>query len=182
MSIKLYFKFNPDMYEELYISCDEDSFSFKEFAMTVWNQTMKRRMESGESIDPDDVAVEYYAKIVEIKSTISKGVPLGVKIIKEINKIVTNHLDFVIKMCEKQTKQLKKTNQVGSGGIYAVTVSANGNSVEQVCMVCGDRQGKLKRCSACGVTCYCSAECQKRDWKEHKLVCRTKANIPNGII
>lgn len=182
MSIKLYFKFNPDMYEELYISYDEDSFSFKEFAMTVWNQTMKRRMESGESIDPDNVAVEYYAKIVEIKSTISKGVPLGVKIIKEINKIVTNHLDFVIKMCEKQTKNLKKTNQVGSGGIYAVTCSANGNTVEQVCMVCSDRQGKLKRCSACGVTCYCSAECQKKDWKEHKLVCRTKANIPNGII
>ena len=170
---------NPTVeYEELYMVADMYSCPFKGYVNTVWNDTMKRRMESGESVQPDDVVVEFYAFMVEIKNTVPKGLPLGVKIIKEINKIIKNHLEFVIKMCEKQSKILKKSNQVSSGGIYAVTCSANGDTVEQVCMVCEKRQGKLKKCSACHVTCYCSAECQKKDWKEHKLVCSTKANIP----
>lgn len=32
----------------------------------------------------------------------------------------------------------------------------------------------LKRCSRCGITCYCSRECQKADWKEHKKGCASK--------
>ena len=28
------------------------------------------------------------------------------------------------------------------------------------------------RCSACGVVPYCSPECQKQDWKEHKKACK----------
>lgn len=179
MSFSFYFQMNPDVeYEDLYMVCDGETASFKAFQITLWNDIMKSRMESGKSLEPDDVVVEYYATITEIKNTVPKGLPLGVKIIKEINKIVTNHLNFIMKMCEKQTKNLKKSNQVSSGGIYAVTYSANGDTMEQVCMVCEKRQGKLKKCSACHVTCYCSAECQKKDWKEHKLVCSTKANIP----
>ncbi|TCD71843.1 hypothetical protein EIP91_003186 [Steccherinum ochraceum] len=26
----------------------------------------------------------------------------------------------------------------------------------------------MKKCSRCGITCYCSADCQKKDWKRHK--------------
>jgi hypothetical protein len=40
------------------------------------------------------------------------------------------------------------------------------------CKVCGG-PGKF-RCSACNVTRYCSAICQKKDWKEHKLTCGGK--------
>ena len=30
---------------------------------------------------------------------------------------------------------------------------------------------KLKQCGACQTVAYCSRECQKSDWKEHKKVC-----------
>ncbi|KAJ7787176.1 hypothetical protein B0H14DRAFT_2955196 [Mycena olivaceomarginata] len=34
---------------------------------------------------------------------------------------------------------------------------------------CSKRGVKFKRCSACKKTAYCSVECQKEDWKKHKL-------------
>ncbi len=169
---------NPIMeYEELYIVGGLNTCLFKDYSNNLWNEIMKRRMELGESIHPDDVVVEFYAGITDVKNAVPKQTILGVKIIKEINKIVTNHLQFLMKMCEKQSKILKK---IGSQkeGIYAVACSANGDAMEQVCSVCSKRQGKLKRCSACHLICYCSAECQKKDWKEHKLVCGSKMNVP----
>jgi hypothetical protein len=30
----------------------------------------------------------------------------------------------------------------------------------------------IKRCSKCHVAYYCDAECQKADWKSHKLACK----------
>ncbi|KAK7691694.1 hypothetical protein QCA50_005094 [Cerrena zonata] len=38
------------------------------------------------------------------------------------------------------------------------------------CHVCKERPGD-KLCSACGERSYCSAECQKVDWKQHKAEC-----------
>ncbi|KAI0270594.1 hypothetical protein BC834DRAFT_1031182 [Gloeopeniophorella convolvens] len=42
---------------------------------------------------------------------------------------------------------------------------------EDGCGVCG-KEGKMKSCSACYVVRYCSSECQKSDWKEHKKLCK----------
>jgi len=43
------------------------------------------------------------------------------------------------------------------------------------CHSCGKEQGengeKLKRCSRCSTVWYCNVNCQKIDWKEHRLVC-----------
>jgi hypothetical protein len=180
MSIGFYFQMNPIVdYEELYMVGGMNTCLFKDYSNDLWNETMKSRMERGVSIHPDDVVTEFFAGITDVKNAVSRSTPLGVKIIKEINKVVTNQLQFIIKMFEKQSKNLKKTNHAAvRGGIYAVTCSNNGDIMEQVCSVCGKRQGKLKRCSLCHVTCYCSAECQKKDWKEHKLVCGSKLNIP----
>ena len=43
------------------------------------------------------------------------------------------------------------------------------------CNVCGltQKQKKLKKCGSCKCVFYCSLECQKRDWKDHKKVCKT---------
>jgi hypothetical protein len=41
------------------------------------------------------------------------------------------------------------------------------------CACCdGPGKPKLLVCGACKSTSYCSAGCQKEDWKKHKLVCK----------
>lgn len=37
----------------------------------------------------------------------------------------------------------------------------------QVCLI----QTTCQKCSRCEVACYCSVQCQRSDWPEHKLVC-----------
>mmetsp|Transcript_23536 Transcript_23536/g.22568 ORF Transcript_23536/g.22568 Transcript_23536/m.22568 type:complete len:138 (-) Transcript_23536:243-656(-) len=43
------------------------------------------------------------------------------------------------------------------------------NQKSQSCPVC-DKESS-KRCSRCKAIWYCSAECQRSDWKTHKKVC-----------
>lgn len=45
---------------------------------------------------------------------------------------------------------------------------------ENCCHSCMTEEGKLKRCTGCGVAKYCSKECQTAHWKEHKKVCTHK--------
>lgn len=44
------------------------------------------------------------------------------------------------------------------------------------CHLCGKEESdelKLLRCGGCRSVCYCSKECQKKDWKtQHKAVCK----------
>lgn len=39
------------------------------------------------------------------------------------------------------------------------------------CQTCGTAKEQTFACSACKSTHYCSRECQKLDWKDHKLTC-----------
>ena len=45
------------------------------------------------------------------------------------------------------------------------------------CVGCGAKTGEdggeLKRCTGCKKTMYCGKKCQKKDWKEHKLICKS---------
>ena len=41
----------------------------------------------------------------------------------------------------------------------------------QICSKCGVNEASLT-CSRCKIQNYCSKACQKRDWKEHKQICR----------
>ena len=40
------------------------------------------------------------------------------------------------------------------------------------CNHCGTIGSNLKHCGRCGIARYCSPECQKAEWKEHKKVCK----------
>ncbi|XP_046573155.1 uncharacterized protein LOC124281171 [Haliotis rubra] len=44
-------------------------------------------------------------------------------------------------------------------------------STNSACSVCERRSPKLKACSKCHLTPYCSKECQRKDWKRHKAWC-----------
>ena len=42
----------------------------------------------------------------------------------------------------------------------------------KMCLSCSANTGKLKTCDGCKMVCYCSSECQRKDWFQHKTVCR----------
>jgi len=50
-----------------------------------------------------------------------------------------------------------------------------------VCAADGCKQVGTKLCSRCGAEAYCSAECQRRRWREHKLVCQ-KVDSPENEV
>ncbi|KAI0354840.1 ankyrin [Trametes cingulata] len=42
---------------------------------------------------------------------------------------------------------------------------------EKICATCGKADGELKFCAKCAASWYCSRECQKADWQNHKQTC-----------
>ena len=42
------------------------------------------------------------------------------------------------------------------------------------CFTCSSTDKKIFTCSICQVAAYCDRECQKKDWKEHKKICKPK--------
>lgn len=49
------------------------------------------------------------------------------------------------------------------------------------CGFCKKHLAKRRMCSRCKKTGYCDAECQKSDWKTHKIVC-TEREVPHKRI
>jgi len=51
---------------------------------------------------------------------------------------------------------------------------------EKSCDACRQMSVRLKACSRCKTTRYCSSQCQKSHWKAHKLICR-EADCSNTV-
>lgn len=47
------------------------------------------------------------------------------------------------------------------------------------CTLC-NKNPAHDRCKACKFTRYCSKDCQTKDWKDHKLICRLAASFFNN--
>ncbi|CAD8117731.1 unnamed protein product [Paramecium sonneborni] len=43
--------------------------------------------------------------------------------------------------------------------------------IQDSCQICNKQDAELLRCSQCKSIYYCSIECQKKDWKDHKFIC-----------
>lgn len=56
------------------------------------------------------------------------------------------------------------------------------SQAQLLCQSCGAAGDAMKKCSACHSVSYCKKECQKADWKKHKLNCGTKNNNPAAAV
>jgi hypothetical protein len=54
-----------------------------------------------------------------------------------------------------------------------MVVQMKQTSLEKECFCCG-ASGQLKKCSGCDIAYYCSTECQRKNWREHKKLCRER--------
>lgn len=54
--------------------------------------------------------------------------------------------------------------------VYAFALARD--QVESYCNQCLTSMAELKKCSACRRLAYCSQECQRADWKLHKVECK----------
>ncbi|KAJ7195306.1 hypothetical protein GGX14DRAFT_575626 [Mycena pura] len=86
-------------------------------------------------------------------------------------------------------------NQAGDGyGPHATTMGEIANKIpakpalKRSCEKCRARPDQTGTgypvCGACKVACYCSVECQKSHWKEHKGLCRIRtkrAKLEDGL-
>lgn len=75
------------------------------------------------------------------------------------------------------------------GALSAIMSAMSHNEEEEratrACAACGKDEddvggGKLKQCAKChsDKTFYCSRDCQKNDWKDHKRICGKKVPLP----
>lgn len=73
--------------------------------------------------------------------------------------------------CKKSSSSSKQKNIESSSDICVLDSNH--------CNTCGKMDTNLKKCGACGRSWYCSQDCQRKDWKEHKKVCKAlKKNVP----
>ncbi|CAJ0760571.1 22573_t:CDS:10 [Entrophospora sp. SA101] len=85
-----------------------------------------------------------------------------------------------------------RTTQESGRGIYALENIKPGNlimidypyiavvddeNLAKFCSNCFSKSEKILRCASCNMNCYCSKECQRKDWIFHQQECKTVKKV-----
>ena len=66
--------------------------------------------------------------------------------------------------------------------IDASTVQGRPTCARAFCQRLGSDEKKFLRCSRCRLAFYCSPECQRADWKYHKMVCGRISDLASSDV
>ena len=86
--------------------------------------------------------------------------------------------------CQKKNwKVHKRTCKKTSSTLRCKNASSDNCVLDKShCNFCGEKVTNLKKCGACGRSWYCSQDCQRKDWKEHKKACKvTRETVPASL-
>lgn len=72
-----------------------------------------------------------------------------------------------------QIRQYIREQGVGDNITPTIQVKWTRSNTIRRCQYCFKNDVKLSKCSSCNVVHYCSKECQKEDWKMHKIYCKS---------
>jgi len=89
---------------------------------------------------------------------------------KDKDTVITLNKGIVLKVfevCLAYSFLLESTNK--NKRDYFLTLTEE--KYKDVCLACGKKAENMKRCSGCKVSNYCSRECQKNNWNNHKSIC-----------
>lgn len=90
---------------------------------------------------------------------------------KDKDTVITLNKGIVLKVfgvCLAYSFLLESVNK--NKRDYFLTLT--GEKYKDICLACGKKANNMKRCSGCKVSNYCSKKCQKKDWKNHKPICK----------
>jgi len=79
--------------------------------------------------------------------------------------------------CEEKLVQLITSQMSKSMTISHVVENQKPRILSKTCSSCKSA-GNLARCAGCLSVYYCSAKCQKSDWKDHKVTCKFIQGTP----
>jgi len=74
----------------------------------------------------------------------------------------------------KSTMNQIKEHEIGKAFSFSVSDKDNNQMQEEKCQLCGANGDnvKLKKCTSCHSVNYCNTQCQRADWKSHRVICR----------
>ena len=76
-----------------------------------------------------------------------------------------------VKYCSRECQ--KKHWKTHKPDCKKASAEVDSDEDQNECSFCGKKSSTLKRCGACSKASYCDAVCQKKHWKEHKIMCKS---------